>query len=127
MASYWPKAEVIEKDPVIAKGMNESEKIVFSRTLKKTKWNNTHLIRKKMEKAVLEMKQQPGSDIVILGSGNIIQQLAQKGLIDEFQIVVVPVVIGKGSSMFKGIKSRLNLNLVDTKIFRSGNILLCYR
>ncbi len=127
MASYWPTAEVIEKDPVVAKAMNESEKIVFSGTLKKAKWNNTHLIRKKMEKAVSEMKQQPGKDIVILGSGSIVQQLAQKSLIDEFQIMVVPVVIGKGSSMFKDIKPRLNLKLVNTKTFNSGNVLLCYR
>jgi dihydrofolate reductase len=126
MAGYWPNAEVIENDPLIAKAMNESEKIVFSKTLKKAKWNNTHLVRKKMEKAVYEMKQQPGKDIIILGSGNIVQQLAQKGLIDEFRIMVVPVAIGKGSSMFKNIKPRLNLNLVSTKIFNSGNVLLCY-
>lgn len=127
MAGYWLNADVIEKDPLVAKVMNESEKIVFSRTLKKTKWNNTHLVRKKMEKAVFELKQQPGKDIIILGSGNIVQQLAQKGLIDEFRIMVVPVVVGKGSSMFKDIKPRLNLNLVDSRVFRSGNILLCYQ
>ncbi len=127
MAAYWPNTDVIKNDPVIAKAMNESEKIVFSKTLKKAKWHNTRLVRKKMEKAVFEMKQQPGKDIIILGSGNIIRQLAQKGLIDEFRIMLVPVAIGKGSSMFKDIKPSLNLNLVSTRIFNSGNVLLCYR
>ncbi len=127
MAGYWPTPSVIENDPVIAKGMNESEKIVFSTSLKKAKWNNTKIIRKKIEKAILEMKQQPGKDMIILGSGNIIKQFAGKGLIDEYQLMVVPVIIGKGSSMFKDIKTRMKLTLINTRIFKSGNVLLSYQ
>jgi dihydrofolate reductase len=126
MATYWPTPSVIENDPFIAKLMNESEKIVFSKSLKKAGWNNTEIIRKKIVKTVHEMKQQPGKDMTILGSGNIIKQFAEKGLIDEYQLMLVPVIIGKGSSMFKDIKIRLNLNLIKTITFKSGNILLFF-
>ena len=126
MAEYWTTPSVIENDPVIAKLMNESEKIVFSKSLKKARWNNTKIIRKKIEKAVLELKQQPGKDLTILGSGIIIKQFAEKGLIDEYQLMVVPVIIGKGFSMFKDIKNRQNLNLIKTITFKSGNVLLFY-
>jgi dihydrofolate reductase len=127
MAGYWPTPSVIENDPIIAKYMNESEKIVFSKSLKKARWNNTKIIRKKVEKAVLELKEQPGKDLIILGSGNIIKQFAEKGLIDEYQIMVVPVIIGKGSSMFQDIKPRVNLTLINTRVFKSGNVLLNYQ
>jgi dihydrofolate reductase len=118
---------VIENDPIIAKYMNESEKIVFSKSLKRARWNNTGIIRKKIEKAVLELKEQPGKDLTILGSGNIIKQFAEKGLIDEYQIMVVPVIIGKGSTMFQDIKPRVNLTLINTRVFKSGNVLLYYQ
>jgi dihydrofolate reductase len=126
MAGYWPTPSVIENDPVIAKLMNEAEKIVFSKSLKKVRWNNTKIIRKKIEKAVHDLKQQPGKDMTILGSGNIIKQFAEKGLIDEYRLMVVPVIIGKGSSMFKDIKTRLNLNLIKTITFKSGYVLLFF-
>ena len=105
--------------------MNEAEKIVFSETLKKARWNNTRIIRKKIEKAVSELKNQPGKNMIILGSGTIVAKLTKKGLIDDYQIMVCPVVLGKGSSMFKSVK-KLNLKLTKTKTFKSGNILLVY-
>jgi dihydrofolate reductase len=64
--------------------------------------------------------------MAILGSGSIVSQLAQERLIDEFQIVVNPVVLGKGRTMFEGIRDRLTLKLTKTRAFGNGNVLLCY-
>ena len=72
------------------------------------------------------MKDAPGKDLVILGSGGIISQLTQERLIDEYQIVVVPVVLGKGRTMFDGIQAKLPLKLTKSRTFGNGNVLLCY-
>jgi dihydrofolate reductase len=79
-----------------------------------------------MAAEIRTMKKEPGPDMVILGSGSIVSQLAQEGLIDEYQIVVNPVVLGKGRTMFDGIKEKLTLKLTKTRTFGNGNILLCY-
>lgn len=75
---------------------------------------------------IRKMKNEAGNGIAILGSGSIISQLTQERLIDEYQVVVVPVVLGKGRSMFEGIKDKLSLQLTKTRSFRNGNVLLCY-
>jgi dihydrofolate reductase len=72
------------------------------------------------------MKKESGKDMAILGSGSIVAQLAQEGLIDEYQIVVNPVVLGEGRTMFDGIKEKLALKLTKTRSFGNGNVLLCY-
>jgi len=72
------------------------------------------------------MKEEPGKGMAILGSGSIVSQLAPEGLIDEYQVVVNPVVLGKGRTMFEGIKEKLNLKLTKTRTFGNGNVLLCY-
>ena len=72
------------------------------------------------------MKKEPGTGMAILGSGTIVSQLAPEGLIDEYQVVVNPVVLGKGRTMFDGIKERLNLKLTKTRAFGNGKVFLCY-
>jgi dihydrofolate reductase len=126
MASYWPTPEAIKNDPVVAAGMNKAEKIVFSRTLDKVDWNNTRLVKDDMLGEVRRLKQQSGKDLTVLGSGSIVSQLAQDGLIDEYQILLNPVVIGKGKTMFEGIKDKLTLKLTKTRTFGNGNVLLHY-
>ena len=126
MARFWPTPEAIRTDPVVAGGMNRSEKIVFSRSLHKADWNNTRLVRDDMLAEVRRLKQGSGKDLTILGSGSIVSQLAQEGLIDEYNILLNPVVIGKGKSMFEGVKDRFSLKLTRTRVFGNGNILLTY-
>jgi dihydrofolate reductase len=75
---------------------------------------------------VRKMKNEPGPGMAILGSGSIVSQLAEEGLIDEFQIVVNPLVLGKGRTLFAGVKEKLNLKLTNTRTFGNGNVLLCY-
>ncbi len=126
MAGYWPTQEAIKNDPVVASGMNKAEKIVFSRTLAKADWNNTRLVKDDVISEVRKLKQQSGKDLTVLGSGSIVSQLAQAGLIDEYQILLNPVVIGGGKTMFEGIKEKISLRLTKTRTFGNGNVLLCY-
>ncbi|HEX7574576.1 MAG TPA: dihydrofolate reductase family protein [Bacteroidota bacterium] len=126
MVSYWPTPFAIKNDPVVAEGMNKAEKIVFSRTLKKAEWNNTRVVKDNIGEEIRKMKQMPGKDMTLLGSGSILTQLAEQGLIDEYQFMVDPVVLGEGTPMFKGIKHRLNLKLTSTRTFENGNVLLSY-
>jgi dihydrofolate reductase len=126
MASFWPTPLAAENMPVVAQQMNALPKIVFSRTLDKVSWNNTKLVKGDPAEEIRRLKQEPGADMVIFGSGSIVSQLAQAGLIDEYQIVVDPVALGQGRTMFEGIKDKLTLRLIRTRTFGNGNVLLCY-
>jgi dihydrofolate reductase len=126
MASYWPSPDSLKTDPIIAQGMNSSPKIVFSRTLKKADWANTRLVKDDLLGEVRKLKQQFGKDLTILGSGSIVAQLAQARLIDEYQILLNPVVLGKGKTMFEGVEGKPTLKLTSTCSFGNGNVLLCY-
>lgn len=127
MASYWPTPIAIKNDPIVAEGMNNAEKIVFSRTLKKVEWNNTRLVKDNIAKEIKKMKQMPGKDMTLLGSGTIVTQFAEQGLIDEYQFMVDPVALGDGTPIFKNIKHKLDLKLTTTRTFKSGVVLLCYQ
>lgn len=126
MASYWPTPHAIKNDPAVAEGINKTPKVVFSRTLDKAGWSNTKLVKDDMVAEVRKMKNEPGKDMAILGSGSIVSQLAGEGLIDEYQLVVNPVVLGKGRTMFDGIGQKLTLKLAKTRAFANGKVLLCY-
>jgi len=125
MASWWPTPPAAESFPVVAERMNNLPKVVFSRTLSKAAWSNTTLL-KDLGAEVRRMKRESERDMVIMGSGSIVSQLAQQGLVDEYQFVVYPVVLGKGRTMFDGLKERLPLKLARTRVFRNGNVLMCY-
>jgi dihydrofolate reductase len=126
MASYWPTPIADQHDPVVAERMNNLPKVVFSRTLDKASWNNTKLVRGDMAAEIRKMKKEPGESMAILGSGNIVSQLAPEGLIDEYQVVVNPIILGKGRTMFDGVEEKLNLKLTKTRAFGNGNVFLCY-
>ena len=126
MAAYWPTPVALENDPVLAERMNTLPKVVFSRTLDKASWNNTTLVKGDLAAEVRKMRKEAGEGMAILGSGRIVSQLAQEGLIDEYQIVVNPVVLGRGRTMFDGIQKKLALKRTRTRTFGNGNVLLCY-
>ncbi len=123
MASYWPTPLSAESFPILAKGMNKSRKVVFSRTLAVASWQNTKLMGGDLIDEVRRMKEGDGPGMTILGSGSIVSQLARAGLIDEYQFVVNPVVIGKGMKMFV---APLHLRLLKTRSFGNGNVVLWY-
>jgi dihydrofolate reductase len=126
MASFWPTPVAMQNLPVVAEGMNRMPKVVFSRTMDKASWSNTTLVKGDLAAEVRKMKQEPGPGMAILGSGSIVSQLAQAGLIDEYQVVVNPIVLGKGRTMFEGVDKKLNLKLTKTRAFGNGNVVLCY-
>jgi dihydrofolate reductase len=126
MAGFWPTAEAMKSMPVVAERMNALPKVVFSRTLDQASWNNTKLVKSDMVAAIRKMKKEPGNDMVIMGSGSIVSQLTQQGLIDEYEVVVNPLVLGRGRTMFEGVKEKLNLKLIKTRSFSNGNVFLCY-
>ena len=124
MTKFWPTPMAQEIAPVVAERMNAMPKIVFSRTLDEASWNNTTLVKDGMAEKIRALKQQPGGDMTILGSGSVVAQLANEGLIDEYQMVVVPIVLGQGRTMFDG--DRLALKLTRSRTFGNGNVFLAY-
>lgn len=126
MASFWPTPMAAQTMPVVAERMNNLPKIVFSRTMEKAEWNNTSLIKSDLPGEIRRLKAGTGEGMAIFGSGTIVAQLAQEGLIDEYQFIVDPVVLGGGRTMFDGVRERLNLKLIRSRSFGNGNVLLCY-
>ena len=127
MASYWPTPFAKENDPVVADKMNTIPKIVFSKTLDKVEWSNSRLVKENIAEEVSQLKQQQGRDLAIFGSANLAVSLLEMGLIDELRIMVNPVVLGAGKSLFTGLHNKVKLKLIKTRAFRSGNILLYYQ
>ena len=127
MAGFWPIDPAKQDSPVIAEKMNTLPKIVFSRKERKVEWENTRLISENVDREVTKLKNQPGKNIAIFGSSNLCVSLIQMGLIDEFRIMVNPVVLGKGHTLFNGIQDKLYLKLLKTRTFKSGNVLLYYQ
>ena len=135
MANYWPTATTGAsvrrsqgaEDPIITDKMNNLPKIVFSKTLQKAEWKNSRLIKENIKDEILKIKQQPGKDMVILGSASIVQTFTNLGLIDEYRLLLHPVVLGSGKPLFKDIKDRLNLKLMKTKTYRNGVVSFDYQ
>ncbi len=126
MVSFWPTPLAEQQMPDVARQMNSLPKVVFSRTLTEASWNNTKLVKNDMAGEIRKLKQEAGGGMVIFGSGTIVSQLTQEGLIDEYQIIVDPVALGKGRTLFDGIQQKLSLKLKQSRSFGNGNILLCY-
>lgn len=126
MASYWPTPAALEALPVVAEQMNALPKVVFSRTLTEASWQNTELVTGDIEAAVQRMKQEPGPDMVIMGSGTIVAQLTEARLIDEYQIVLTPIALGSGRTMFDGVREKVDLRSTSSRVFDNGNVVLGY-
>jgi len=126
MAGFWPTEAALKSLPAVAEQMNRGSKVVFSRTMEKASWNNTSLIKGDLAAEVRKMKQEPGDPMVIMGSGSIISQLTDERLIDEYQIVMTPIALGKGRTMFEGIKEKLPLKLTKSRAFGNGSVVLWY-
>lgn len=127
MASFWPTPHAKAMMPAVAAGMNRMEKYVVSRTMSEPAWNNTTRLNGDLVPTVRTLKESAGPDIVILGSGSIVAQLAPAGLIDEYQLVVKPVVLGGGRTMFDGLRAPIPLAPTRTRTFGNGSVLLCYQ
>jgi dihydrofolate reductase len=126
MAAWWPTPEAAKAMPEVAKGMNSSPKLVFSRTLASASWSNTTLLRDDPAREISRIRETPGPDLTILGSGQIVAQLAQARLIDEVQLVICPVVLGSGRSLFADVTGRPQWSLSRSKTFENGRVFVAY-
>ena len=127
MASYWPTTAAAEDDPAVAERMNALPKIVFSKTLQAAGWQNTRLVSEDTAGEVTRLKQQPGADLLIFGSGCLAGYLTRHGLIDEYRLMVAPLVLGSGTPLFQGVHGPQSLKLLNTRAFGNGNVLLSYQ
>jgi dihydrofolate reductase len=127
MADFWPTDQA-KDDPETAELKNAKPKIVFSKTLKQVDWNNARLATGSLAEEINALKQQSNEEYVaVYGSSELCVALLEQGLLDELRIMVNPVVIGDGTPLFHGLKKPLRLNLLDSRTFKSGNVLLTYR
>ncbi|MFA9289318.1 MAG: dihydrofolate reductase family protein [Weeksellaceae bacterium] len=124
---YWPNAQetLHDNEKKVAEQINKAKKIVFSRTLQEVEWNST-LMREVMPDDILKLKQESGKDIVIFGSPTIAQTFMRRGLVDEYHLLVQPVILGKGLQLYEDIHDRMKLQHLDTETFKSGVVLLKY-
>jgi dihydrofolate reductase len=130
MQGYWPTVpsnpEASPHEVAHAKWIEAATKIVFSTTLEHTDWNNSRLVRGNVVEEITKLKNQPGKDLIVLGSPRFAHHLMQLGLVDEFKMTISPVVLGQGLPYFKGIPEQMKLKLNQCKTFDSGAIVLEY-
>lgn len=130
-AGAWPHVPdsptASEGEKEYARQLNAMRKIVISRTLDKAEWNNSRLVKDNVAEEVAKLKAEPGKDILIYGSASIVQLLTPLHLIDEYQLLIHPVVLGNGKPLFKDIRDRVNLKLINTKTNSAGVVFLTYQ
>jgi dihydrofolate reductase len=126
MQAFWPTPEARAAMPAVADGMNRMMKHVASRTMTEATWHNTHIIAGDLLGAVRRLKAGPGPDIATLGSGSIVSQLARAGLVDVFQVVTVPILLGRGRHMFADLPAPLRLRTTRSQLFGNGNVVTWY-
>jgi dihydrofolate reductase len=107
--------------------INDAVKLVFSRTLGSVTWRNSRVIRELDPHEIENMKRQPGGDMMIFGSGSIVSQLSQHGLIDEYQFLVSPILLGSGRPLLSGVSRSVSLDLLESRQYPSGIVMLRYR
>lgn len=127
MAAYWPTEQARANDPSITSRMNDKEKLVFSATLTDASWPGTTVVRGEAAEHIPAIKAATGRDLLVIGSAHLTANLAQAGLLDELRVMVCPIVLGQGRSLFENLKGRVSLTLLRVRQFDSGNLMLTYR
>jgi dihydrofolate reductase len=131
MAGYWPTAadspDATKHDIDHARWVNNAPKLVVSRTLESVDWQHSRIVRDDFPAEIARLKQQPGKNLLMIGSTKTAQTFMQLGLIDEYRLNVNPVVLGSGSPLFADTKQQINLQLVSAKMYASGVVGLHYR
>lgn len=127
--AHWAKVAENPNGPQVAfaKKITEAHKVVFTKTLDKSEWNNTDIARGDLEGEINKLKNQNGKDIIVYGGATFVSSLIKAGLIDEFYLFVNPTVLGKGMTIFKEINSDLNLTLVKSTSYDCGIVVLKYK
>ncbi len=130
-AGSWPHVPdsptASEGEKAYARKLNAMRKLVFSRTLESAEWNNSTLVKEVVPEDIEKLKQEPGRDMLIYGSASLVRTLTNLGLIDEYQILVHPVILGSGKPLFQDITDQVKLKLVQTRTHPSGVVALYYQ
>jgi dihydrofolate reductase len=126
MEAFWTTPIAARQMPDVAKAMNRSPKYVFSRSLQKANWANTGILTDDPSKELSRLKRQSGPNLTVLGSGSIVSQLAAAGLIDDYQLMIWPVILGSGRTLFEGNSLHPVLKLMSCRVFASGRVFLHY-
>jgi dihydrofolate reductase len=127
MAAHWPTEQATVNDPRITSRMNDKEKLVFSSTLTDARWSGSTVVGGEATEQLRRIKAAAGGELLVLGSAHLTANLAQAGLLDELRIMVCPIVLGQGRSLFENLKERISLTLLRVREFDSGNLVLTYR
>ena len=127
MAAYWPTEQAKANDPAMTSRMNTKAKLVFSTTLTDVNWSGTTLVHGEATEQVPGIMAAAGTELLVIGSAHLTANLAQAGILDELRIMVCPIVLGQGRSLFEDLKTRVSLSLVRVRQFDSGNLVLTYR
>jgi dihydrofolate reductase len=127
MSSFWPTPAAAQLMPDVAAQMNALPKIVFSRTLRSADWSNTRLVGADLAGELRRLKSSDGPDMAILGSGSIVAQAATAGLLDELDVMLVPVALGAGKRLFDGMPRSLAWRREEVRQFSNGSVFLRYQ
>jgi dihydrofolate reductase len=127
MAAWWPTEQAMANDPAITSRMNEKDKLVFSTTLTDASWSGTTVVRGEATEHLPAIKAAAGQELLVIGSAHLTANLAEAGLLDELRIMICPIVLGQGRSLFEDLKNRVSLTLLRVRQFDSGNLVLTYR
>jgi len=127
MKAFWPTEQGKQTAPEMAKVLNENVKIVASRVGFEPGWNNVKVISGDVIGEVRKIKNEPGKDLMMFGSNQLVVSLMEAGLVDAFQIIVKPVAIGKGTPLFAGLSKHVELALINVNRFQSGAVMLTYQ
>lgn len=127
-STFFPTVDPVSAgwDPYIPKRLNELHKLIFSTTLKEATWKPSSIVRTDPVKEVARLKNQTGKDMVVIGSGTIVADLVRAGLVDEFRLRIIPIILGSGKSLFNDQHDQRKLTLVESKTFKSGVQALYY-
>ncbi len=123
-AAAWPS---IKDEAGFADRMNNLPKYVVSTTLQRAEWNNSHVIKGNVVEQVTKLKGMPGKDILVGGSGQLVQTLMQHGLVDEYRLMVYPIILGSGKRLFRDESNKTGLRLVEARPVGSGILTLVYQ
>jgi dihydrofolate reductase len=130
-AGSWPHVPdsptASEGEKEYARRLNAMEKVVVSTSLDHAEWNNSRLLREITPQAIEQLKAEPGGDLLIYGSASVVRALTGLGLIDEYQVLVHPVLVGGGKPLFGDLAEQMKLKLVSSKTHPSGVVLLTYQ
>lgn len=126
MESYWLNAGAGTKNATAVSYVNNTHKIVFSKTLPGVEWNNSTLVREIDTTEIRQWQTQQGQDLAIIGSASIAQAFINLGLVDEYQFLIHPLMLPKGKPLFRNIKERHALKPIRTETYKNGVVCLCY-